>query len=407
MTSVTVQQRDNASLWRNPHFLILIGTSIFLGLGQKIYSLALPLLVFDLTGSATWMGWMRAVEFLPNLLLALFIGVWVDRVNRKRWALIMLAMQASLLLVTFSAFQWHMASLWILFPVAFLFNACSYGFHNANMGIVKTVLPHHQLNLAIARLSGVGNLFDTAGPALSGLLLLLVALHWPLLWVGVFIIMALSLYDRLPWPQAAPPAQHPPMLHSLKEAWFALKANRPLWLITWMVVVVNTTSGIFDIQAIYAAKAVYQMNSAEVGLMASLAGIGALLGSIIAPYIRRLIGMGRTLLVSVLLEGLCFLFPAVLISVWGLYLGLALAGFFGVIANICIWSYRQESTDTDMIGRVAGITGSLFKLGLPFGLAASGYAVSWLGVMPVFLGCAVVQGVIVVVLMNTEVGGLP
>lgn len=207
-------------------------------------------------------------------------------------------------------------------------------------------------------------------------------------------------------PHTESSTNHPPMLHSLKEGWVSLKANRPLWLITWMVVVVNTTSGIFDIQAIYAAKAVYRMNSAEVGIMASLAGLSALMGSIVAPYIRRSFGMGRTLLVSALLEGFCFLLPVALTTIWGLYLGLALAGFFGVIANICIWSYRQESTDTELIGRVAGITGSLFKLGLPFGLVASGYAVTWLGVMPVFLGCAVVQGVIVLVLMNTEVGRL-
>lgn len=403
MTLVESGYDSPPSLWRNPSFLILMATSILLGLGQKIYSLALPLLVYELTESSAWMGWMRAVEFLPNLVLALFIGVWVDRFNRKRWAMHMLLGQTSLLVLAFVAIQWQVAPLWVLFPAAFCINACAYGYSNAKMGIMKVVLPHRHLNLATARISGVSNLFDTAGPAISGALLLLAALHWPLLWVGVTTLAAWWMFRHLPWQQDEPPKHHPPVGRALSEGWHALKQNRPLWLITWMVVVVNTTSGIFDIQVIFAAKSLYQLNSAQIGIMASLAGLGALVGSLVAPYVRQALGLGRTLLFSVLLEAACFTLPVIFDSVWGLYLGLALSGCVSIVSSICIWSFRQESTSAELLGRVAGITGSLFKLGLPFGLILSGYVVAWVGVMPLFLACAVLQGLAAVIMLTSEV----
>ncbi|WP_199181099.1 hypothetical protein [Chromobacterium alticapitis] len=74
------------SLWRQPVFSGLFASTALLALGGQIYQLALPLILYELTHSLSAMSNLRAVEFLPNLLLAAFIGVWVDRVCRRRWA---------------------------------------------------------------------------------------------------------------------------------------------------------------------------------------------------------------------------------------------------------------------------------------------------------------------------------
>ncbi|KOO10182.1 MFS transporter, partial [Vibrio xuii] len=63
----------------------------------------------------------------------------------------------------------------------------------------------------------------------------------------------------------------------------------------------------------------------------------------------------------------------------------------GLYSSICIWSYRQEAFSEAHLGRVAGITGSLFKLLMPFGLAGSGYITSAFGVEPLFVLCFVFQ----------------
>jgi MFS family permease len=53
-------------------------------LGSSFTFFALPLLVYQLTGSSLNLAVTTAAYFLPYLLFGLVIGAWVDRVDRKR-----------------------------------------------------------------------------------------------------------------------------------------------------------------------------------------------------------------------------------------------------------------------------------------------------------------------------------
>jgi MFS family permease len=53
-------------------------------LGSSFAQSALPLVIFQLTGSATSLGAGMAVRFLPYLLFGLLIGAITDRVDRKQ-----------------------------------------------------------------------------------------------------------------------------------------------------------------------------------------------------------------------------------------------------------------------------------------------------------------------------------
>src|SRR5262250_1079647 len=52
-------------------------------IGSTLTATALPLLVFKLSGSALDLGLASAATWVPYPLFGLFIGAWVDRVNRK------------------------------------------------------------------------------------------------------------------------------------------------------------------------------------------------------------------------------------------------------------------------------------------------------------------------------------
>src|SRR5260370_1559327 len=63
-------------------------------LGTSFTALALPLLVYHLTGSAVNLALTSAAEFLPYLLFGLIIGAWVDRLDRKRLMIVVNVLQA-------------------------------------------------------------------------------------------------------------------------------------------------------------------------------------------------------------------------------------------------------------------------------------------------------------------------
>src|SRR6185436_12412507 len=57
---------------------------IISSLGSSVTAFALPLLVFNLTGSALNLALATTLTLLPYLCFGLIVGAWVDRVDRRR-----------------------------------------------------------------------------------------------------------------------------------------------------------------------------------------------------------------------------------------------------------------------------------------------------------------------------------
>lgn len=378
------------SIWKNRPFVILFSSAFFVALSGQIYNLALPLLVYDLTQSSQIMGMIRGVEFLPNLLLALFLGVWVDRVDKKRWSQAMLLGQVMVVLCSYTAVEMMSNPLWVLFPCAFLMMAFNYGYHLARITMIKNALPADAQNTATARMSSLNSVMEIVGPILSGALLLLSAIHSVFLGVALMLLIAYWQLNQLELKPTPTPSQTN-TLSALKQGWQTFTANRNMVTITLAVMVINTTGAVFWIQAIYYAKAELNLNSVEVSYLIAASGLGGLIGAFSADKVRQKLGLGWLLVISIALESIGFIIPILTSNVWALAAAFLWVSAIGLYSSICIWSYRQEAFSEQYLGRVAGITGSLFKMLMPFGLAASGFAVALWGTQFVFILCFALQ----------------
>ena len=73
------------SLWQDAEFLKLWAGQTISSIGSGVTASALPLTaVLVLGANASDMGWLLAVESAPVLLVGMFMGVWVDRLPRRR-----------------------------------------------------------------------------------------------------------------------------------------------------------------------------------------------------------------------------------------------------------------------------------------------------------------------------------
>lgn len=391
-----------SSIWRNQTFQILFSSALFVAFSAQIYNLALPLLVYELTASSQMMGWMRAVEFLPNLLLALFIGVIVDRVDKKRWSQAMLLGKLLVVVCSYMAVEWMSQPLWVLFPAAFLMMAFNYGYANARMTMLKQALPQQVQNTAVSRMSSLSSVMETIGPVLSGVLMLMSAIHNVFLVVAILLLLAYWQLERMTL-SPSEPAKSEGIWVALTEGWTVFREEKNMWHITLAVMVINTTGAVFWIQAIFFAKSQLAFNSVEVSYMIAASGIGGLIGSFSADRVRKKIGLGVLLIASITLEAVGFLVPLMIANVWGVIMSFLWISAVGLFSSICIWTYRQEAFEQQYLGRVAGITGSLFKLLMPVGLAASGYITVIFGVEVVFSACFVIQLLAAAALCMTQV----
>ncbi|MFZ6642326.1 MFS transporter [Undibacterium sp. TC4M20W] len=373
------------SLWQLASFRRLYASTISFSLGTQIYQLAMPLILYQLTQSAGVMTGMRAVELLPNLLLAMFIGVWVDRIDRGRWArfaivgiVVLTGMQAVLLENGARALSFFFITAFLLMTLHYLYAIC-------RMGMLKEMLPEQLLLPATGQLTVLNQVFSILGPALAGAV---ISIRMDLgLWLPMLaMLLAAWLLRDLQLPVRKPDADG--YWNEWREGWRVLIANKPLWHLAWLVVVINGSAGVVDVLFLFRARDQLQLGAAEVGLMYGVAGIGGVIGGLVASRLRQRFGLGRLLALELGVEACSMLLLAWGSSIRLLLLALAINSFCTVIGNVCIWGYRQESTDSRYIGRISGLTGSLFKLLMPVSLVLSGALVGDLPLAWILSACA-------------------
>jgi len=376
------------AVWRHAGFRRLFLSSSCFALGVQVYQLALPLAFYELTKSAVVMTGLRAVELLPNLLLAMFIGVWVDRVDRARWA--RLAMGGMVLLMGAQALLLDRGGSLVVpfFAAAFALMTLNYVYGICRIGLLKEMLPPALLLPATGQLTTLSQVAAVGGPALAGVLV-----AWrpqACLWVsmaGLLVAAALLRGLDLPARVHAPPAFWP----AFREGWRVLRANRPLWQTAWVIVATNGAAGVVEVLFLFRARDQLQFTPAALGAMVALAAVGGIASGMLAGSMRRRVGLGRLLAASFAFEGASIALLACGHAAVTLVAGLTLNSFAQVAGNVCVWGYRQESTASEHIGRVSGVTGSLFKLGMPLALVVSGQLAAP-GQVTLLLGaCAGVQ----------------
>lgn len=389
MEQLALTARD--SIWKNRNFVVLITTAFLINFGSRVYELALPLIIYELTQSSIAMGTMRAVEFLPNLLLAMAVGVFVDRGNKKQWMVTTVIIQIVILGVLYTLIQLNQIEQWIFYITGFLLMLCQYGHSNARTSSVKWALPNRMLTSANAKFTFIRTLMEVMGPAISGAILFLSSLYYGLLITAVLYLCALLILSQLELNEKTVQKSSGTFLQDLKAGWENLKSNRSLMVLTWFVVFFNSTTGMFEVMVIFFVKDELQWSTALVGAVLSLAGVGGLLGSMVVERLRNALGIGKTIALCVIAQAPTYALIVFFPNEYMVGTSLFLFGFFTTIQSVCIWSFRHETTPAPLIGRVSGITGSIFKLGMPLAIFGSGYITEFSGASTIFMICAIAQ----------------
>jgi len=376
------------ALWSHVGFRRLFVSSACFALGVQVYQLALPLAFYELTRSAGIMTGLRAVELLPNLVLAMFIGVWVDRVDRARWA--RRAMAGMVILMGAQALLLARGDRLIVpfFGAAFALMTLNYVYGICRMGLVKEMLPPALLLPATGQLSTITQVAAVAGPAFAGVLV-----AWrpdACLWASMAALLsAATLLRGLDLPSR--PLSQGAFWPAYREGWRVLRANRPLWHIAWIIVATNGSAGVVEVLFLFRARDQLQFSPALLGAMLATAAGGGIAAGMLAGKMRHHVGLGRLLTAAMAFEAVSIAVLATARSATMLVAGLALNSFAQVAGNVCVWGYRQESTASEHIGRVSGVTGSLFKLGMPLALVVSGQLAAQQSLTTLLVLCAAVH----------------
>ncbi|MDQ0253550.1 MFS family permease [Evansella vedderi] len=396
----------NKSLWRNSQFLLLLTGSSISNLTFYIFTLALPIIIYDLTQSTLAMGTMRGIEFLPNLLLAIFVGVLVDRFNRKYVLLSAASIQALSILGIIIFLMSSNIQLWHLYLFGFILYTAGYTFGNAYHTVLPLMVDKNQLTSANSIISFIRTTVSLVGPAFAGIIL--VAMNYvyglSITLIGLLFLLLFTSFLRLPLEEKSDVTKtNNSIFKDIKEGWNSLIENRELWNLTIMVLLSNIASAATLAVLIFFALDVMNVMETQMGLILSSSAVGGLLAAIIAKKITRWINRGSLFLLALGLESIGYVILFLSMDWYWLAIGMFFNGFTGGLINIHYFTLRQETTPNHLLGRVAGTSSTIMKLAVPFAFIGVGALGEVIPVHFIFLGSAIITGMIILYLRKTPV----
>jgi MFS family permease len=358
-------------------------------LGSSFTLFALPLLVFNLTGSPINLGITTAAEFVPYLLFGLVIGVWVDRVDRKRLMIATdLARAAVIATIPLLAAFDALTVGWV-YVVAFCSATLTIAFDAAEFAAIPSLVPSgDDLVSANGRVHASYSAAQIAGPLLAGVLITVVPLQ-QVLWVDAasFLVSAgaLALIGRT---FNAPREEGPrrALRKDIADGLHYVLRHPVLRNISAMMALINLVGATVYAQLVVFAKRQLDASDSQVAMLYAAGSAGVVLLSLAAGPVRRRLSFSVAALGALLVDGLLTMVLAATHWYWAaLGLWAAISGL-GIFFNINTGSLRQQIVPNHLLGRVISIAGVLAWSAIPVGALAGGWAVERTGSVALVYG---------------------
>jgi len=252
-------------------------------------------LVYELTGSPAYLGYVGFAAGLPSWIFMPYGGVIADRVRRRtllimtQSAMMILALGLAVLAFSGLVRAWHLVLMAFLLGIVNAFDA------PARHAFVPEMVDREDLTNAIALNSTIFNSATAVGPAVAGITYAFFGPGWCFIinavsFIAVLVALILMELDSEPRPE-----QSSTPLEELKEG-FRYVLTHPLIRALIGLVLVTSLFGVsFAVLLPAWAVKILRGDAATNGWLQSARGVGALVGALAIASLGRFDFRGRLL----------------------------------------------------------------------------------------------------------------
>ena len=341
--------------------------------GNWLQNLAVPFVLFELTGKSLWVGLAGFAQFIPSFFLGPLGGSLADRIDRRRLLLITQFLMAVAAFMLWGAWALHWRD-----PLLILALTALTGVFNGLMipswqAFVPSLVPKADLASAITLNSTQFNASRAVGPALAGVLLATAGAGAAFLLNGIsFLAVIVALWMVRPAPLEQRRTAAEGVMAGFRSAIVYIRTRTGILVSVLCAVLVAFFGNPITQFTVVFTDQVYHAGPRVLGVLAAAVGIGAvMIAPILSSWDTR---VPRSLVVrwglpfyalAVIGFGLAPTWPIGLIAL--LLVG---AGFLAVIAttNTAV----QLIVADHMRGRVMSVRVMGFTLAFPLGSLAQG-----------------------------------
>ncbi|HEY7606227.1 MAG TPA: MFS transporter [Actinomycetes bacterium] len=382
------------SLGRNLNFTKAMVASGFANLADGVLWVALPLLAVQLTRSPILIAGITVAARLPWL-LAPVAGAFADRLDRRQSMVRVNLVRFVLLGGLALAVAVDLATLPMLYLVAVLLGVGETLFDTSAQSLLPAVVGRDELTRANSRLFAVELVANTfIGPPLGGLLAaagLALALGVPaaayLVGAGCLALLVGSFRAA-----GAGPAGSTRLRDDIAEGTRFVWHHPVLRPLAVMLGLQNMAfSAAFSVFVLFAvAPGPMGLSEAGYGVLTAALGIGSLLGSWLSVRVERGLGRVRTLVLSIVLNGVSLIVPVVTALPVPIGASMLASGAGIVFWNVVTVSLRQRITPDRLLGRMNASYRLVGWGTMPLGAALGGVLAEALGLRGAFVVAALI-----------------
>ncbi len=376
------------ALRNRPFFLVFVSQLVSQS-GDFIFSVALIWLVLELTGSAFAVGLMLTGLILPGVVLGPFLGVYIDRWDRKRLLVATNVLQGTVVAVLSGFVLLGQDSIPYLFGIVLLLGAGASVVRAATNAYVPELVAVGDLPPANGLLSFSGSLNQIVGLSLGGVFVAIAGVEVPIEYDALTFFAAavlLLLIQRGPSPADPPTDPKGGGFRSeLAEGFAFIRSQRFMIELIVIGIVLNFFgNGTFALLAPYSLKVLHG-SAATYGLLGAAVAVGSLVGGVAVGRANLRVAAGKYLFgggigigVTILGLGWAHVLPDALVFLVGL--GVTIA-----VTNVPISVVMQAKVPSRLLGRVGSTFGALIVATSPLGPLWAGWTAQMWSIGLVFV----------------------
>ncbi len=386
-------------LWHQRDFLkFWIGDTVTQLTGQ-ITDLALPTVaILTIEVTAFQLGVINALGFMAFPTLGLFVGVWIDRIRRRRVMILVNLIEVATLATVPVAFLLGILGLYQLYAVSLIMGTCTLFFDVAYQSYLPSLVNKEDVVEGNQKLQTSASAAQVAGPSIASAMMQFfgtaLSIASDALGTLVAVLALMSIRKPEPKPEYNSSDGERRFFDEMKEGIKVITSNKLLWTQAGCTGTYNLGTNIFGVAILLYAYRILGISKGVIGIIFSIGAVGFLLGALISSAVIEKVGFGKTIALASASGFGLLIAPIARGTLAVLMLGVAyfIADLGIPVYNINQVSLRQVITPNRFQGRMNATMRTVVWGTIPAGSFLGGIFSTSLGIIPTLIVGGLISG---------------
>lgn len=319
------------SLLKNEAFRILALVTGISSIGDSLYSLAITLSVYNITGSLMGVAGMWIIRAIIRIPCQFFSGIMIDRYNKKKISIYVYLLSAILMFaIAFTNDKYIM----LAFLAVFFLQGTSDIDNMSQMAIMSEMIPEDELTDAESVFSAIGSVVLLIGPGLGAFLYKHFGTSILYVLDGISFLIAALFMSRLKynWEKEEKEIEEFTLFSHAKKGFCEVKKLPIIQYAMLISIFFGMLGRFYEIDKVYLADKIFHVGAEGIIYFEYAMLIGGLIAPIVASLVKRIkMNEVKKYALSCLLYASCFIF-------WGCSENIVLA----LVANTLIGIFETS-----------------------------------------------------------------